>query len=263
MLDGDSILTLSSALGEAVVCVLMVRQKMWRKLPLFLAYVAWACASDLVAFYLQHRSTEHFYLRFFLVETVIDSVLQFAVLVELGWEVLRPVRSSLPRGAVIVLALLVALAGLAIWPLAGKAVPAGYIGLTQPLFHLQQTVAILRIVVFLVMAGFSQVLAIGWRDRELQVATGLGLYSIVSLMVTLFHTQQKGNADDFHWLDQAVSVSYLCTLAYWVFSFVTKEQKRKEFSPQMQHLLLQLGGGARAGRIALSDFPSERLRKKD
>jgi hypothetical protein len=250
-MGADSVLTLLSALGEAVVCVLMLRNNIWRKLPFFLLYVAWACISDMAALCMQHFANEHIYFRFYLAETVIDSILQFAVLVELGWSVLRPLRSSLPRGAIFVLGIVIGLAGLAIWPFAGKTVPAGYVGLSQTLFHLQQTVAILRIVVFLVMAGFSQVLSIGWRDRELQVATGLGLYSIVSLLVSVVHSHQTGAADDFHWLDQAVSVSYLCTLAYWVSSFVTKEQDRRDFSPQMQQLLLQLGGGARAGRIAL------------
>jgi hypothetical protein len=259
----DSLLTLMSGLGEALVCTLMVRHNLWRKFPLFFAYLGWAFVVDLAALYLQNRANEHIYFRFFLVQTVVDSILMFAVLVELAWSVLRPVRGSLPRGTIVVLAVLVALAGLAIWPLAGKTVPSGYVGLSEPLFHLQQTVAILRMVCFLVMAGLSQVLSIGWRDRELQVVTGLGIFSIVSLLVTLIHSQQKGEADSFHFLDQAISISYLCTLSYWVFSFVTKEQKRKEFSPQMQHFLLQLGGGARAGRMALSDIPSKELGKKD
>jgi Flp pilus assembly protein TadB len=63
-------------------------------------------------------------------------------------------------------------------------------------------------------------------------------------------------------LDVVGTVSYLGTLFYWIFSFATKEQERKEFSPQMQQFLLLMGGGARAGRIALSDLPSERSRKR-
>jgi hypothetical protein len=129
-------------------------------------------------------------------------------------------------------------------------------------FQLQETFAILRVACFLVMASFSQLLSIGWRDRELQVATGFGLYSIVSLLVTLLHSHQTWSPQ-YHWLDQALSASYLCTLTYWIFSFATKEQERKEFSPQMQQLLLLMGGGARTGRISLGDLPSEHRRKKD
>jgi hypothetical protein len=105
------------------------------------------------------------------------------------------------------------------------------------------------------------VLSIGWRDRELQIATGLGFYSIVSLLVTLIHSHQTWSPQ-YHWLDLASSIGYLGSLTYWVLSFATKEQKRKEFSPQMQQLLLLMGGGARADRMSLGDLPSERSRKR-
>jgi hypothetical protein len=114
----------------------------------------------------------------------------------------------------------------------------------------------------LVIASLSQLLSIGWRDRELQVATGLGIYSLTSLFVAVLRSHGFAG-QDYRWLGQAVSVSYLCTLSYWVISFSTKEHVRKEFSPQMQQFLLQMGGGVRAGRVALTDLPPERLNKKD
>jgi hypothetical protein len=160
-----------------------------------------------------------------------------------------------------VLGVLMALAGLIIWPLAGMTVPATFSREAALLFHVQETFAILRVVCFLVMASFSQLLSIGWRDRELQIATGFGFYSIVSLLVAVLHSHQVAG-DSYRWLDEAVTLSYLGSLFYWIFSFATKEQERKEFSPQMQQFLLLMGGGARASRIALSDLPSERSRKR-
>jgi hypothetical protein len=112
------------------------------------------------------------------------------------------------------------------------------------------------------MAGFSQLLAIGWRDRELQVATGLGFYSIVSLLVTLYNSHQV-DKNLIHEFNVAVSLSYLGTLGYWVLSFAAKEYQRKEFSPQMQQFLVYMGGTARAGSIALRDLPPDHLRKRD
>ena len=88
-------------------------------------------------------------------------------------------------------------------------------------FRLQQTFAILRVVVFLGLAAFSQLLSIGWRNRELQVATGLGFYSIVSLAITILHTHQVVGPQ-YHWLDEVGAASYLSALAYWVLSFATK-----------------------------------------
>lgn len=259
----DFPLTLISAFGGIVVFILALRQKLWQKMPVYVLYVPWALATDILSLYMQQRLNGHDYYIYVKYEAMVDSVLIFAVLVELGWSVLRPVRNVLPRGTIYILAVLIGLAALAIWPFASKITPPGYYGTAATVFHQQQTAAILRIACFAVMAGFSQLLSIGWKDRELQIATGFGFYSVVSLVVGLLHLQQSPNADAFHFLDQLVSISYVGTLSYWVLNFASKEQERKEFSPQMQHLLLQLGGGARSGRIALSDLPPTRTRDKD
>jgi hypothetical protein len=258
----DTGLSLAGIVWEAAVLIFLVRRQVYKILPLFCTYIAWTFASDIASsliFSLAHDSYYHYYL----VEMTVDSLLQFTVLVELAWSVLRPIRSSLPRATLYVLALLIAIAGLAIWPLVAQTVPLKLTAQGALLFRLQETFAILRIVCFLVMASFSQLLSIGWRDRELQVATGLGVYSIVSLLVLLLHSHQQWANLTYHQVDFAVIISYLGTLSYWVFSFAAKEQKRKEFSPQMQQFLLLMSGGVRAGRIALSDLPSERSRKKD
>jgi len=97
---------------------------------------------------------------------------------------------------------------------------------------LQQTSTILRILFFVLLAGGSQLLSIGWRDRELQVATGLGLYSMVSLTVAVLDLHQT-TASQVEHLNQmrlpATSVAWLL-----VFSFAQKEADRREFTPQMR-----------------------------
>ena len=126
--------------------------------------------------------------------------------------------------------------------------------------RLLQTTAILRILFFLVLAGCSQLLSIGWRSRELQIATGLGFYSLVSLGVAMLHTHQTMGPLYRH-LNQVEVASYLCSLLYWVFSFAQKEAERREFSPQMQNLLLAVAGAARSTRMALTDSTSDKERK--
>jgi hypothetical protein len=261
----DSVLTLLSAIGETFALLFLLRRKIWRTLPVFSAYILWTLVSDFAGLYFQFHPFSADYLAFFTVEMTVDSVLQFTVLVELGWSVLRPVRPSLPRGSLVVLTLLVAVAGVIIWPLAGLAAPQGMGSKGLIIFHLEETFAILRVVCFLVMASFSQLLSIGWRDRELQVATGFGFYSIVTLLVSMLHSHQLpgGPEGQYHRLDEAVSISYLCTLGYWVLSFAGKEYQRKEFSPQMQQLLVLISGGPRTSSITLTDLPSDRTKKKD
>ena len=122
----------------------------------------------------------------------------------------------------------------------------------QLIGHMQQTVSILRIGFFLVLAGCSQLLSIGWRDRELQVATGMGFFSLISLAAALLNTHQASLIQYKH-LNQFVIGSFLCCLLYWVVSFAQQEAPRREFTPQMQNLLLAVAGVARAERAALAN----------
>jgi len=257
----DSGILSAGVVGEAVVFTLLLRRRGWSTLPFFCLYILYSLASDVTGYIVLAKHSELLYGRYYFTQIILDSILQFAVLGELAWSVLRPVRSSLPRGFRIVVYVLIALAGAAMWPLATLTVPPALTRLSSILFHLQETFSILRVVCFLIMASLSQLLSIGWRDRELQVATGLGFYSIASLLVTVLHSHQAMGTQ-YHWLDQALSVSYLGTMTYWVFSFATKEQERKEFSPQMQQLLVLMSGGARTGRMALGDLPPEPKRKR-
>jgi hypothetical protein len=105
-------------------------------------------------------------------------------------------------------------------------------------------------VFFLLLAAGCQVLALGWRDRELQVATGLGCYSLVSFAATIVHSHQKIGMQ-YHWVDVVVSLSYIGSLGYWLVSFVQAEAPRREFTPRMHSALLAVAAVTRAGGAEL------------
>jgi len=265
----DNTLWLAGILTEAVVVGLLLHRRVWRLLPFFCIFCAWDFLTNAGAFTSDHFlkssfkffGSYKFYLIEYLVETLIDSVLEFCVLVELAWSVLRPIRSSLPRFALVfVTAGLLAL-GAIVWQFPSPTDVSNTYG-QHFLMHLAQCVSILRILFFLILAGCSQLLSIGWRDRELQVATGLGLYSLSSLAVTMLQSHHT-NIDQYSHLNQFVIASFLCCLLYWVFSFVQKEAARREFTPQMQNLLLAVAGVARAERAALTEAAKSGQRKID
>ena len=79
----------------------------------------------------------------------------------------------------------------AIWPLARAAEVPDLSRELHRLLHLQQSFSILRILFFLLLAGCSQLLSLDWRDRELQIATGLGIYSMVSVAVSVLHARPQ------------------------------------------------------------------------
>jgi hypothetical protein len=256
----DNILWFAGIAAEAAVVWLLLYKRVWRTLPVFCVYCAWALLSD-GGNYAVQRFFNDSYTTTYLAEAIADSALQFAVLIELAWSVLRPMRTSLPRSALLAIAVLIAAAAAAIWPFAGIQGLSSFSTEWRNLVHVQQTASILRILFFLVLAGCSQLLSIGWRDRELQVATGLGFYSIVSVAVAILHSRQ-GMGQAYRNLNRFVAVSYLCSLVYWVVSFAQQEAERREFSPQMRSALLAVAGAARTTRVALADSAPDKTRRR-
>lgn len=254
----DNAIWLSGMVTEAAVVGLLLYRRIWRTLPIFSCYCAWDILSNVAAYWVsQHYPSNYF--RIYFSETLLDSALQFCVLIELSWSVLRPVRSSLPRGALMVVIVIILALGAAIWPFAAFSGLAHVSKQGMVLMQLQHTVSILRILFFLFLAAGSQLLSIGWRDRELQVATGLGFYSLANIAVSIIMARQSAGSQ-FIRLQQFIVISFLCSLIYWVISFWQKEAARREFTPQMQSFLLAMAGAARSSRVSLAESRSSKPR---
>ncbi len=239
---------IASVAGEILVCSVLLWRRSWRKYPTFFVYLLWTILSDLSFLLFPQIYQDN--LKNYIVEISIDSVLQFFVLLELGWAVLRPIRTSLPKGVAWFVPGLLVVLSLICWPLAGFTVPTGLSTHGYELVIIQQTISLLRVIVLLALVAFSQFLSIGWRDRELQIASGLGFYSILSLVIWVLHTHQAVGPQ-YHWLDLVTSFGYLGTLAYWVVSFAQKEPEARKISPQMMRFLVSIGGSLQADRLAL------------
>ncbi len=256
----DSLLWLAGTAGEAVVLGLLLYRRIWRNFPLFFAYSVWTLIAGAVGFALFHWHP-HAYVKAYLVDMLGDSALLFGVLVELGWSILRPLRPSLSRRTLLIIAGVILALGAVIWPFATVQAAPGVPSNIAALMHLEQTFYVLRVLVFVALAGCSQFLSIGWRDRELQIATGLGFTSLVSLVVAMLHSYLSMRGQ-YHHLSEIVIAGYLGSLLYWTVSFCQKEEERREFTPQMRSLLLAVAGAARTTRIAISQ-PVASGRKND
>lgn len=245
-----TILWLCGVLAEAGVIVACIRGKLLSTAPVFCAYVAWSMLVDVLLYPLRLSSPAIYY-KAYIPQMIVDSSFQFVVLVELGWAVLKPIRASLPKYSIAILAILITVAGAIIWPIAASTFPTNIADSGRFLVHLQDTFAVLRVVVFLALAAFSQVLSIGWRNRELQIATGLGIYSMLSLAISLIHSHQL-IGPHYEALDLIGVAGYDCSLIYWVVSFAQREEERQNFSPQIQNVLLFVAGAARSNRVAVT-----------
>ncbi len=246
----DNGLWICGLLVETALVALLIYRRAWRNVPFFLIFCGSEVLMDLGAFVVRRYAGEA-HLFYYLLSSVISSILEFAVLVELAWSVLRPLRSSLPRRTPFVIGIVVLALGAAIWPFSAVRSFSNLAPLLRQIAQLQQTTSILRVLFFLALAGCSQLLSIGWRDRELQIATGLGFVSLVNLGTAMLRVHQSTWIQWLH-SNQLLVGCYISSLAYWVFCFSQKEAERREFTPQMQNLLLAVAGVARAERTALT-----------
>ncbi len=236
------------ALCELYLLIILLARKQWRTFPWFTLYLFWAVASDSISLLFHIVYSER--LSSYIVEFGLDSIFQGLVLIEIARSVLKPVRASLPAKSLWLVPLIFVFAALGCWYLAGFTVPDNLSQHGRLLVIMQQTISLLRVVTFFVLVAFSQFLSIGWRDRELQIASGLGFYSILSLVVSVLHTHQAVGPQ-YHWLDLITSFGYLGTLAYWVVAFMQKEPETRKISPQMVRFLVSIGGAVQAERLAL------------
>jgi hypothetical protein len=251
---------------QAALIGFLVFRGIFKKLPLFSSYVIWLFLIPGAISVLSNRlSSQHSYEHIFLAASILDAIFMLCVLVELSMSVLSPIRSSLPRWTFAAVGVLLALIFAAIWPFAK---PRGYVDLlsvSKYIVHFDIATSVLRIAFFLGLAACSQLLSIGWRDRELQVATGLGFYSFVGLAASVVQMNLGTAAttmETYHLLNRIPVVGYILCSIYWIVSFAQKVPERREFTPQMEKFLLALAGNAQATRIAMRDT-STKFKKKD
>lgn len=259
----DTAIWVACLLASGMVIAMLFFRGIWRTLPIFSIYCVWDVASNVGLYFAGQHLQDKVFFQVEFVRNIVDSALIFCVLVELAWSVLRPVRASLPRSSMVLLGVLILVVGAAIWPFAalpGMEQATNREGLI--FMQLQQTMWIVRILVFLVLAGASQLLSIGWRDRELQVATGFGLYAIVGLTVAVLQTHQTTTVQ-YQQYERIAAASYFCCLLYWVVCFAQKQAERREFTPQMRNFLLAAAGAARSTRVAMTDSRKEKQDRDD
>lgn len=251
-----NLLALIGIVAQATVIVVMLRRRAYRLLPVFFFYIVWGVSGDSAIVFL--RTVMHSRSLYpFEIQIYVDSFFQYLVLIELAWFTLRSIQRSLPKGFLLGISILIAAAAVLAWPLSGIRETLYYPHAFLVALHAQRAFAILRILFFLALACCSHFLSIGWRNRELQVATGLGFYSLMNLAGAIVHSHQSFGWGYFY-VDVAVACSYLPCLAYWIYSFSQKEIATREMTPEMRHLLLGMANVLHQQRGRLSESGDSR-----
>jgi hypothetical protein len=244
-----NLLWLVSGICEAIVVGLVLVKRIWKPLPLFSHFCAWTLLSDLAVFALL-RLLPTAYMSIYMVVSAFDSVLQIAVLVEVAWSALRPYRFMANRLLLSGLTLILVCLGALIWPFTGHQHLLDISANGYLLIKMQQTDAVLRLLVFLIISACGQLLAISWKSREFQIASGFGFCSLISLAVAFLQSHLTSKTSYSAWND-AIVASYILSLGYWIVCFSQNEAIRQPFTPGMRKIMHQLARDARSQREIL------------
>jgi hypothetical protein len=238
---------LLSVLGEIGLLVVLVLRRQYKIFPVFSFYVAFSVLNDIAIGALLVVFSAHIAQSAALALLPLEYLIDLAVLLEIAWNVLRPVHASLPPGS-----LRVFLAGVALSLLGGMLL-AYHFGNTGDKIEdikvpLDLTVGLLRMLIFVATAAFAQLLGISWRNKVLQLATGLSFYSAVDLVVSLVGRY----SGDSSALESIRVLAGALEMGFFVWVFTTKDVERREFSPQMEQFLVTLAGRAKHARTVLA-----------
>jgi len=250
--DIDGVLWAAGATGELALLGILSARRIYRTFPIFYCWLVFIVLLEPTFYWLLHHGSPDTYLKVYFALNFPQYLLEAGVLVEIAANVLQPAKRTLPRRLPLFLIGGMVIIG-AIALVFAASLNASTLAHPRSFQVLNATMALLRLVTFLVIAGFSQLLGIGWKNHVLQLASGLAFYAAVTLVAEIGHSHLRAGPDyatQYYALDRLRVAGYLCSLTYWCYSFARKEAPRKEFSPQMAQLLVSISGSAKRHSVA-------------
>jgi hypothetical protein len=237
----DGALWILGVTGQLLLFLVLVSRRLYRVFPVFTAYILYSSLSDVLVAALFAHASQHTYFVAYFVNNVPEFLLQLGIIVEIAWNVLNPVKRSLPKASLYLLAVLLLIGSLVTFLFSMNSNPSHYQGWWKAFFETNFTFAILRLVIFLIIAAFSQMLGIGWKNHVMQIATGFASYSIITLLVEMLH-RFVGFKDvyKYHLHEQFRIVGWCMALGYWGYVLAKKDAPRREFSPRMADFLISI-----------------------
>jgi|HubBroStandDraft_5_1064220.scaffolds.fasta_scaffold34524_2 hypothetical protein len=240
---------------QASLCIVIFRKGLARLYPIFVIYLLLNLAEDALG--LSWNLSSDAYRRYYFVATILDYVLQLLIVFEIGKNVLSPAKRSIPFPIARVATIAILICTLIAASFSPQVQSLGTGNLVQLSLRVTLGLAVLKLLLFAALAGFAQVLGIGWKSHVLQLATGLAFYAGVSLLIQIASSHVSSTDTDMYIshlgrLMRIQSAAYNITLAFWIWAFSRNEAPRKDFTPQMQEVLVTIAGAAKRTRLAVT-----------
>ena len=196
----------------------MASKQAFRSSPAFFAYVGFDLVTAAVGLAIYLRcGISHWYWGFIIAAVAGDFLLYFLVLLETARSLMRSNRENLPQTQIAawffagVAVLIFALSRWTVVPDRSFFSNAYVLGM--------RATAVLQFAGFLALISWSSLRKLRWPERELQIATGLGINVFAWFLVALLHAWWT-SGPAYHWLDQGGQAVQLIALAYWLHFFL-------------------------------------------
>jgi hypothetical protein len=257
----ENVVLITAVALEATLLIALLRRDLGRVYPSFFLYLCFNLLEDPSGLAIRVFSS-HLYDQFYFVATVLDYVLQLLVLWEMARNVFRPTKKLIgtplrkPAFLLICIAavcIVFVVGGPHLSPALSRSVSFGTL---EPLIvRISLVLAVLKILLFVALAAFAQFLGIGWRNHVLQLATGFAFYGAISLSVQLSSSHLPAGPlylQHIITLNTVQAAAYLATLLFWIWAFSRNDAPRKDFTPQMQEVLVTIAQSAKRTRLAVT-----------
>lgn len=212
----DAVLPLIGAILTAALVALLFFKRVFRIMPIFVAYLGFSVVSELAATAILVSPRARSSLVFWGANIVIDTLFYLCVVAEVGRNVLRYNRNGSPSS---VLALALFLFAILLTSLLARWTGFYWRELGwQVYLRVTQSSAILEVAAILAIAWWGSLKKLRWPERELRMVTGMGFWAVVQFCVLIFHEHGFVGPQN-HWLDFLTPFATLGVLIYWLYGF--------------------------------------------
>jgi hypothetical protein len=231
-LDLDLVFVTAGILLQATILALLLGKRAIRSLPVFVAYIAFGLANAIFYLVVSHLAPQARIIAW-TGGIFIDNLFYLGVLIEMGKSTLRVNRKDPPEQWLVFLLLIVI--GLVIWPAVRLQIPSAYPLAWRISLRVMQLTTILQSAAFGTLIAWSSLIKLRWPDREFRIVTGMGLWTVVSLVALMLHNDGLTGAAH-HWVDQMTPAACLLVLLWWIHFlwFEPAQSEKRQDAPVLE-----------------------------
>ena len=205
---------------QVLIAGTMLRRKLYREYPVFLAYTVSHVVRCVVLFWIYHRGDREAYRYTYLGAEVLDAALAFGVIYELYWRLLRSYEGVQKLAGILFRCAAVLLLGIAVLT-AATSPSTDTNRVLAGLFTLERGVNVVRGGLLLLLFLFSSYLGLRWKRFAFGIAAGFAVESSVELATFALRVQLGLLGKPI--LSLISSAAYNCSVLIWVACLLSPE----------------------------------------